>query len=123
VTVTEPASPSGGRPGQASQSPTPTTPGGVVTAYYEAINRRDYATAWKINQYAHKNHTYSKFQAGYQGTKHTNLTITGVSGSTVSFDLTADQADGTVKTFRGTYTVQDGQIVGANVTCAAPGSC
>jgi hypothetical protein len=33
----------------------------------------------------------------------------------VAVELRAAQTDGTVKTFTGTYTVQDGQITGADI--------
>jgi hypothetical protein len=38
-----------------------------------------------------------------------------VSGDVVSVRLNAQQTDGTVDTYQGTYTVQHGVIIGSNV--------
>ena len=108
-------------PARASSSASPTTqspsapaPVSVVTAYYDAVNNHDYATAYRLNKAAH-NKTYPAFKQGFTGTQHVYLRITGVSGDLVSFDLQADQTDGTVKTYTGTYTIRDGEIVVADV--------
>jgi hypothetical protein len=93
----------------------PLSPNAVVTAFYDAINNHDYATAYRLSTYAQRTKTFARFKTGYAGTLHDTLTITGVAGDVVSFDLTADQANGTVKSYSGTYTVQNGEIVAANV--------
>ncbi|HEX9517822.1 MAG TPA: serine/threonine-protein kinase [Streptosporangiaceae bacterium] len=114
VTASGSASPSQ----QASQSSSPpvlTSPDSVVTAYYDAVNNHDYATAYRLNNAAH-NKSYPAFKQGFTGTRHVYLTITGVSGDLVSFDLRAVQTDGTVKTYTGTYTVRNGKIALASVT-------
>ena len=112
VRASSPASPSQ----QASQSSPPvlTSPDSVVTAYYDAVNKHDYATAYRLNKAAH-NKSYPAFKQGFTGTQRVYLTITRVSGDVVSFDLTAGQTDGTVKTYTGTYTVRNGEIVVADV--------
>ncbi len=99
----------------ASSSAQPATPAEVVTAYYNAINNHDYPRAWRLNHYLHSSETYEQFKAGFAGTSYTTLTIVSVSGDTVSMRLAATQTDGTVKYFAGTYTVQNGEIVGASV--------
>ncbi len=86
-----------------------------MTAYYDAVNNHDYATAYRLNNAAH-NKSYPAFKQGFAGTRHVYLTITGVSGDLVSFDLRAVQTDGTVKTYTGTYTVRNGKIALASVT-------
>ena len=43
------------------------------------------------------------------------LSITDLNGDTVTIELVATQDDGTVRTYRGTYTVQGGRIVKANI--------
>jgi hypothetical protein len=106
-------------PVTASGSASPTSsssrgPGSVVTAYYAAVNSHDYATAYRLNKAAH-NKPYPAFKQGFTGTQHVYLTITGVSGDLVRFDLQADQTDGTVKTYTGTYTVRNGKIALASV--------
>jgi hypothetical protein len=115
VTVTKPAS---GSPSvSASRSPSsPAGPDTVVTEYYTAINNHDYRTAYRLNEQEQSIESFATFKQGFTGTQHDNLTITGVNGGTVSFDLTADQTDGSVKTYEGTYTVQNGKITDSNVT-------
>jgi serine/threonine-protein kinase len=92
------------------------SPGSVVNAYYDAVNNHDYATAYRLNIPAQKIGSYAAFKQGFTGTRHVDLTITAVSGHLLSFDLTADQTDGTVKTFTGTYTVRNGKIAKASVS-------
>ncbi len=43
------------------------------------------------------------------------MQIVSVDGDVVTADLVAQQTDGTVKTYEGTYTVEDGTIVGFDV--------
>ncbi len=120
--VTTPAShhTSGGS-GSASASPSsstpvaPLSPDAVLTKYYDAINNHDFRAAYRLNSQVRSTESFATFKQGFTGTQHDALTITGVTGDVVSFDLTADQTDGSVKTYQGTYTVQNGQIVGSNV--------
>jgi hypothetical protein len=100
-----------------SSSPAaPASPDTVVTGFYNAINNHDYRTAYRLNQVAQSRESFATFKQGYADTRHDNLTITAVNGHVVSFNLTADQTDGSVKTFQGTYTVRHGKIAAANVT-------
>jgi len=99
-----------------SRAAVPRRPDAVVTAYYDAINARDYAAAYRLSTYAQRTKTFAHFKSGYAGTLHDTLTITGVTGDVVNFDLTANQTNGTVKTYTGTYTVRNGKIVAATVT-------
>jgi len=101
---------------RSSSAPVLRGPASVVTDYYDAVNNHDYATAYRINLPAQKQSgSYAVFKQGFTGTEHDDLTITSVSGQVVSFDLTAHQTDGTVKTYAGTYTVRNGKIVLADV--------
>jgi len=111
VTASSPASPSS----QSSSARVRNSRVAVVSAYYDAVNNHDYASAYRLNRPAQKIGSYESFKQGFAGTKHVDLTITGVSGDLVSFDLTADQTDGTVKTFTGTYTIRNGKIWLADV--------
>jgi tRNA A-37 threonylcarbamoyl transferase component Bud32 len=91
------------------------SPRGVVTAYYDAINNRDYAAAYRLSTYAQTTKTFPRFKSGYLGTSHDTLTITGVTGNVVSVDLVARHTNGRDVTYSGTYTVQNGKIVAANI--------
>ncbi|HEX5190530.1 MAG TPA: serine/threonine-protein kinase [Streptosporangiaceae bacterium] len=115
--VTVPSTPrTSGGSGSPSSPATPASPDAVLTQYYDAINSHHYKTAYRLNSYVRSTKTFAEFKAGFAGTQHDTLTITGVNGGVVSFDLNAAQTDGSVKTYQGTYTIRDGQIVGANVT-------
>ena len=92
-------------PTQASQDPA-----AVVSAFYAAINAQDYATAWNLGG-DNRGSSYSSFAAGFAGTAHDSLTITGVQGNTVDIHLEALQSDGTTKVYDGFYVVGNGQIV------------
>jgi hypothetical protein len=121
VTITATPRTSGGSGSQSpssspSSSPaTPPRPDAVLTQYYDAINNHDYRAAYGLNSQARSTESFATFKSGFAGTQHDNLTITGVNGDVVSFDLKADQSDGSVKTYQGTYTIRSGQIVGSNV--------
>jgi len=52
---------------------------------------------------------------GFGTTDKDTLIILSVSGSAVTAELVAQQTDGTVKTFQGTYTVDHGVITTAHV--------
>ena len=117
VTTGSHSSHSGSPSASPSSSPvTPASPGTVVTEFYRAINNHEYRTAYRLNEVAQSRESFTTFKQGYAETQHDNLTITDVSGNVVSFNLTADQTDGSVKTFQGTYTVRHGKIADANVT-------
>ncbi len=95
--------------------PTPTTPvAQTVIAYYDAINRRDFLTAWNLGgQRLAKGGNYSTYVKGFTTTAWDTLTVTGVDGNTVYVDLLARQTDGSLRTFAGSYTVSNGVIIGA----------
>ena len=103
-----------------TQTPThhatlPAGPAGTVDAFFQAINNHDYARAYDLNTSVHATQDYQQFKAGYAGTAHDTVTITGVSGDTVSVNLVADQTDGSTKTFSGSYVVQNGTIVESSI--------
>lgn len=89
-------------------------PAGTVRAYFAAINNRDYAKAWKLGG-QQTGSSYSSFVNGFTTTANDAVTILSVSGKVVTAQLTAQQTDGTVKTYQGTYTVSNGTIIGFNV--------
>jgi len=89
-------------------------PAETVRSYFAAINNRDFAQAWKLGG-QHTGSSYSSFVSGFSTTAKDTVTILSVSGNVVTARLTAQQTDGTVKSYQGTYTVSNGVIVGFNV--------
>lgn len=108
-------------PSSANQttSPPPTTsppvnpaaagPAATVQAYFAAINAHEYRKAWNLGG-SNTGQSYQQFVQGFNGTQQDTLTIQSVSGNVVTAGLSALQTDGTVKTFQGTYTVNNGVI-------------
>ena len=93
----------------------PAPPEQVVENYYDAINAHDYQAAWALLGGNKLGQTYQQFVAGFAHTADDALSITEVNGDTVTIELVATQDDGTVRTYRGTYTVQGGRIVKATI--------
>ncbi|HSR85109.1 MAG TPA: serine/threonine-protein kinase [Streptosporangiaceae bacterium] len=88
------------------------TPDQTVREYFAAINHRRYLEAWRLSG---ETEPYPKFRAGYAGTLRDDVTIVAVNGNVVTAKLSALQASGKVKTFRGTYTITNGIISATNV--------
>jgi len=89
----------------------------TVIAYYDAINRRDFATAWSLGgSRIAGGGGYAKYADGFATTSWATVTVTDVRGSTVSVVLSAVQTDGSTRTFSGTYTVSGGVIAGSHMT-------
>jgi hypothetical protein len=89
-------------------------PAALVTAYFDAINNRDYQLAWELGGRSFDSDE-AHFAAGFATTAYDTPTITGVSGETVSVVLDAAQTDGTHQYYAGTYTVHEGVIVAADI--------
>jgi hypothetical protein len=92
--------------------PSPPPPGvlaATVRAYYAAINNHRYARAWRLGG-RNAGETYRAFVSGFATTAHDTVTIQSVSGDVVTAQLVAEQTDGTVKTYQGSYTVEGGVI-------------
>ena len=92
----------------------PTGPAATVRAYIAAINSHDYALAWSLGG-RNTSGSYAGFVSGFSTTAKDTLTIVSVSGDVVTARLTAQQTDGSISTYQGTYTVDHGVIVGADV--------
>jgi len=92
----------------------PMRPPDTVRAYIAAINGHHYARAWRLGG-RNTGRSYSSFVSGFAGTARDTLTIVSVSGDVVTARLSAEQTDGTVDTYQGTYTVHHGVIIGADV--------
>jgi len=92
--------------------PSPPPPGvlaATVRAYYSAINHHRYARAWRLGG-RNTGETYHAYISGFAGTAHDTVTIQSVSGDVVTGQLVAQQTNGTVKTYQGSYTVAGGVI-------------
>jgi len=97
--------------------PSPPPPGvlaATVRAYYSAINHHRYARAWRLGG-RNTGETYHAYISGFAGTAHDTVTIQSVSGDVVTGQLVAQQTNGTVKTYQGSYTVEGGVITQFNV--------
>lgn len=119
-TVTGEPSPSGSGPTDSTASPEPSArdAASVVQDYYAAVNARDYRRAWDLGG-KNLGGSYSSFAAGFADTARDTVRIVGVSGDVVTVTLEAEQRDGAVRTFAGTYTVRGGVIVAADIQAVA----
>lgn len=90
-------------------------PSDVVTAYFEAINARDYQTAWALGG-KNLDSSYDRFVSGYATTKRDAIGIVSVEGTKVRLTIEALQVDGTTHSYDATYTVRDGVITSGTAT-------
>ena len=95
-------------------APVPTGPAATVNEYFTALNDHDYVKAWDLGG-RNTGSSYTDYVNGFSNTARNTVTIVSVSGNVVTARLTAPQTDGTVKTFQGTYTVNNGVITQFNV--------
>jgi hypothetical protein len=86
----------------------------TVHAYVAAINGHHYARAWRLGG-RNAGGSYSQFTSGFGTTARDALTIVSVSGDVVTARIAAHETDGTVSIYQGTYTVDNGVIVGFDV--------
>jgi hypothetical protein len=102
---------------QGSRAPTQNAEA-VVTQFYQDITNHDYQAAWALGgDNLNGGAGYDKWVAGYATTASISLGTFSSSGSDqVTVSLSADQTDGSTTTYQGTYTVQNGVIVSANIT-------
>ncbi|MCF3171864.1 hypothetical protein IPZ61_00670 [Streptomyces sioyaensis] len=113
VTATAPAA--AAHPAAApAQQPQP-APVDVVKAYFTAINNDEFEAAWALGGKNTSGQPYDSFVTANQGTDQNVVTVESVAGDkvTVTYDLTL--INGSHQRFTGTYTVQDGVIVTAEV--------
>ena len=105
----------GSQPTSPASSPAAAGPRAVVEAYFAAINAHKWRKVWNLGG---KNFspTYGQMVAGYRSTAHDVLTSVHAHGHIVTVRLKAHQTDGTVRTYRITYTVRDGVITRARTT-------
>jgi hypothetical protein len=88
-----------------------------VAQFYQDITDGNYGAAWALGGDNTSNGvSYAGWAAGYSTTASITLaTYSQFGASTVYASLTATQTDGTVKTYSGTYTVNGGVIVAADI--------
>jgi len=108
----------GGAPTSTATAGQANDPADVVTAYFDAINLRDYQKAWNLGG-KNTGSSYASFVSGFKTTEMVSVNIVDVSGdvatAVVTARLTTLETDGSSKVFQGTYTVKDGVIVRFNV--------
>ena len=85
-----------------------------MQAYFAAINAHEYRKAWNLGG-SNTGQSYQQFVQGFNGTQQDTLTIQSVNSNVVTARLSALQTDGKVKTFQGTYTVNNGVITSFDV--------
>ncbi|OIK27477.1 hypothetical protein VT52_011740 [Streptomyces malaysiense] len=90
-------------------------PSEVVAAYFEAINARDYRSAWALGG-KNLDSSYSSFASGYASTERDTIHVVSVTGAEVRLTIEALQTDGTTHSYDATYTVSGGVITSGKGT-------
>jgi eukaryotic-like serine/threonine-protein kinase len=95
-----------------------TDPWAAVSAYYGDIESGDYAEAWALLSPSMQAALgpYGAWVAGYQTTLATSVSEIGEAGDTVTISITAEQSDGSSRSYTGYYTVDNGKITSAQIT-------
>ena len=127
VAATTPATPAATTPATPAAT-TPATPASaqpqfanadaVVNQFYEDITDHAYSAAWALGgENIANGASYAAWAAGYADTTAsiTLGTVSDFGSDQVRAQLSATQLDGTVKTYEGTYTVENGVIVAAEI--------
>jgi hypothetical protein len=102
-------------PAAMTNAPTAASPRSVVEQYFAAISAHDYPLAWALGGKNVHGGSYDSFVQGFATTSSDDVTIVSTSGDTVAIQLDATQTDGNHRFFAGTYTVENGVIVAADV--------
>ncbi len=98
-----------------TQSSTP-DPADVVQTYFSAVNEGDYIAAWALGGKQHiAGNTFDAFVQSFNTTNKYDVTIKAVDGNKVEVELDQLLTDETHRHFTGTYTVEDGVIVTADI--------
>lgn len=84
--------------------------------YFAAISARDYQRAWELGGKNLHGGDYETFVQGFSETLKDTVTTVSSEGNMVHVTLEATQTSGERQTYQGTYTVENGVIVSANVT-------
>lgn len=87
---------------------------GVLNAYFDAVNARDYARAWELGGRVFAS-TYAQFVDNHATKAHYDLTVLSVDGGVVTAAMDVTQTDGSHRYYAGTYIVADGTISGTTM--------
>ncbi|MGW7486433.1 hypothetical protein [Streptomyces sp. NPDC054786] len=91
-------------------------PADVVQAYFRVLNDRDFLSAWALGGRQHiAGQTYDAFVRSFNEVSKYEVRIDSVEGNKVAVELDATQIDKTHRHYAGTYTVEDGVIVAADI--------
>ena len=90
----------------------------VVQEYYSDINGSHYTDAWELLSASmqRKMGPERRWQQGYNTTAKVQVTKKSEFGDKVYVGISADQTDGSTKTYSGSYTVDNGEITGASIS-------
>lgn len=100
----------------AAPQPSLTDASAVVSQFYADISGGDYTDAWNLGGDNISGMPYPQWVAGYSTTASISIgTISSFGPGQVHAEIVATQDDGTVRTYEGTYTVEGGVIVSANI--------
>ncbi|MFF4584119.1 hypothetical protein [Streptomyces sp. NPDC001388] len=102
--------------GEPTGPATTADPGTTVQKFYDAVNARDFETAWDLGGKNLGTADYAAFVSGYDRTRRSDVVVESVDGDTVSVSLSAELDDGTQQSFVGEYTVVDGVITGGSMS-------
>lgn len=105
---------SAARPAAAPDGQQP-DPVDVVQAYFAALNDDEFEAAWALGGKNTSGRSYDGFVTATQGTDQNVVSVDSVVGNKVTVTFDATQTNGSHGRFTGTYTVQNGEIVGADV--------
>ncbi|WP_157856363.1 hypothetical protein [Actinacidiphila yeochonensis] len=86
----------------------------TVERYFEAINAKDYRTAWNLGG-RNFHQSYSTFAASFATTATTSVTIQSITGDVVAVILNTQDTEGKTHDYHGTYTVHDGVITAGSL--------
>jgi hypothetical protein len=119
--ASETSAPTTPAPSPTESTPAPAQPAmtdasAVVMQFYADITDQDYSQAWQLGGDNIGGLPYDSWVAAYSTTASVTVgTIAGFGPGQVQATIIATQDDGSVNTYQGTYTVENGQIVAANI--------
>lgn len=113
------AEPTPAEPTPSAPAPVPAAAGPlqVLTAYYDAINAKDWRKVWKLGG-KNLDSSYRAMVQGYAHTAHDVPYITGLSATDADVTLLAFEDSGLAQLYTGTLVIAHGEIVRAHQTLA-----
>jgi hypothetical protein len=103
-------------PAVPAQAPAYTNASAVVAQFYQDITDQDYSAAWNLGGVNIGGASYDTWVKGYSTTASISLSTDSNFGEDqVQANLVATQTDGSVQTYSGNYTVNNGVIASANI--------